>query len=623
MEDKYFVQKVKLGEGTFGTVWRGIEKKSGEPVAVKMLDKAYVRQLKLKREDIELEIAIQQACCHNNITTLYDHFEDNHCMYLVLEYCDGGDFGDKALERSDMTEAEVAFWMKQVCDAVAALHSKDICHRDIKATNFMLRTERQGGNTLTENQQNTVLKLSDFGLATWAPKGQLLKRRCGTNFYMAPEVEQLPDRSKGYDQSVDVWSAGILMYVLMQGDKHPFHENGKMNSDRFAGGELDFWETPRTKSLACSCTRTSKGPLRMRFSEEARQLCTRMVQVNPVQRISSTAAAGAAETWCKNSPWTRLKADDDALRMTPVSRPLWQQMVSSVATAAALPVKLKEDDGKLFHEVTSALLALDIPQNVKGSSRMPLLEAERDQPGLQATPRMPAGTFDRLVTPRSSSERHSSRMEIPRETSCDDIMQVESLKEEVRTLRAALATPRSRHSISYELPEAGQDHEDAGGRSKQIEHITKQVDELKKEVDRKKKQQDLLIQQRENLEQHICQQEALVQAQAEQLLAENQRLRAELEARCSEEEDMAMQKKDLEAKVEQLTARSHRSAEEEERVRRVREELVQERQRLDREREQLRLWKEEIQEQQRQKEELRATPVAKPRLRMPSLRRNK
>merc|ERR1719160_666771 len=124
-----------------------------------------------------------KSCRHEHIIRLFDVFEDKGSIYLALEYCDGGDFGDKVKEKGvSLKEDEAAEWMRQVISAVAALHSKCICHRDIKPDNFMVANDR--------------LKLSDFGLALILPKGKLLTERCGTPAFMAPEQILLPKKSR-------------------------------------------------------------------------------------------------------------------------------------------------------------------------------------------------------------------------------------------------------------------------------------------------------------------------------------------------------------------------------------------------------------------------------------------
>merc|ERR1719440_606520 len=106
-----------------------------------------------------------KACNHENITSLYHTYEDAQSIYLALEYCDGGDFGDKLKERaSSLREEDAADWMRQIMSAIAALHARDICHRDIKPDNFMV--------------SDKLLKLSDFGLAVHITSGKLLNEKC-------------------------------------------------------------------------------------------------------------------------------------------------------------------------------------------------------------------------------------------------------------------------------------------------------------------------------------------------------------------------------------------------------------------------------------------------------------
>merc|ERR1719335_1286102 len=98
LEDRYFRQKVKLGEGSFGVVWRGLDRETGGYVAIKQLEKASLSRRGASRNDIDREICVMRACSHENTLRLYDTFEDHACIYLALEYCDCGDFGDKLRE---------------------------------------------------------------------------------------------------------------------------------------------------------------------------------------------------------------------------------------------------------------------------------------------------------------------------------------------------------------------------------------------------------------------------------------------------------------------------------------------------------------------------------------------
>jgi len=278
LEDKYFVQKVKLGQGSFGTVWRAVNRQSGETVAIKQLDKAGMPRRGVTRQDIDREVSVTRACQHVNIIALYDTFEDSNSIYIALEYCDGGDFGDKVRERGmGMEEQEAADWMRQICAALRALHANSICHRDIKPDNFMVR-----GNPVT-------LKLSDFGLAVFLPRGKMLQEKCGTPAFMAPEQHNLPSRSSGYGFPCDIWAVGVSMYMVMFGGKHPFlNDRGHLDDNLLLAGELDFRDTNKYTGFF------GFGGVGMRFSEEARHFCKRMVEPDQQRRVTAEDSVGCA-----------------------------------------------------------------------------------------------------------------------------------------------------------------------------------------------------------------------------------------------------------------------------------------------------------------------------------------
>jgi serine/threonine protein kinase len=275
LEDKYYLQKVKLGQGSFGVVWKGIEKETSTFVAVKQMDKAVLPKRGVKREDIEREVSVMKVVKHDNILQLLDFYEDSSYISFVLEYCDGGDFGDKVKERGEtLTEDEAAVWTRMIVSSIMALHRKDVCHRDIKPDNFMV--------------SRGVIKLADFGLAISVPQGKMLTERCGTPAFMAPEQHNLSSgRSRGYSHSVDMWAAGITMFMLLSGGRHPFvTSDNKLNTSALKEGALDF--SSQQGLLAVFGQRRG-------FSESARTLCKSMV--NPDTRARITAEVALKNTW--------------------------------------------------------------------------------------------------------------------------------------------------------------------------------------------------------------------------------------------------------------------------------------------------------------------------------------
>lgn len=274
LEERYFLQKVKLGQGSFGTVWRAVDRHTDQVVAIKQMEKSKMPRRGITRADVEREISMMRACCHENITKLFDTFEDQGSIYLALEYCDGGDFGDKVKERGmSLREEEAADWMRQVLSAVAALHSKGVCHRDIKPDNFMVREGR--------------LKLADFGLALFLAEGRLLTEKCGTPAFMAPEQHHLPKKSKGYSFPVDLWASGVLMYMLMFAGRHPFlTDKGGLDEKRLLRGEMNFSTGESTSFFGQLFVAGDEE----RFSHTARQFCRRLVDPNPSSRLTAPNA---------------------------------------------------------------------------------------------------------------------------------------------------------------------------------------------------------------------------------------------------------------------------------------------------------------------------------------------
>jgi serine/threonine protein kinase len=262
LEDQYFLQKVKLGEGSFGTVWRAVDRQTKDVVAIKQLEKAAMPRRGVRQQDIENEISVMRAVRHENITRLLNFYEDDKHIYLALEYCDGGDFGDKVKERGlSLQEHEAADWMRQIILAINALHAKTICHRDIKPENFMVHGE--------------TLKLSDFGLARSLPSQVVLSEKCGTPAFMSPEQHKLPRYSRGYTNLCDIWAAGVTMYMVFFGGRHPFlNQTQQLDENKLLRGALDFDVNQGFFGLGKES----------RFSDQARLLCRRMVEPDTTRR---------------------------------------------------------------------------------------------------------------------------------------------------------------------------------------------------------------------------------------------------------------------------------------------------------------------------------------------------
>jgi len=276
LHEKYHIQKVKLGSGSFGTVWRAVHKETQTKVAMKVLDRRKMRSGGGTDSDLirEIEILHELQLCVN-VTDLYDAFQDDDNFYLALEYCEWGDFGDKLRERgSSLEEWEAADWMAQIVNAIAHLHDRKIIHRDVKPDNFLVGKGSYGSND--------TLKLADFGLAAKLRYVQTkFFQKCGTPAFMAPEQHLLP-RSGGYGLPVDVWAAGVCMWSILHAGDHPFVEERALRMPDLLKGKPPF----------------RKGFWgKRKWSDLAEKLCNRILHTDADERPKIVAVA--RDIWFK------------------------------------------------------------------------------------------------------------------------------------------------------------------------------------------------------------------------------------------------------------------------------------------------------------------------------------
>lgn len=194
-----------IGQGSFAKVKFAVDADTGAPVAMKVLDKATILNNRMLQQ-IKKEISIMKIVRHPNIIRLNEVLAGQTKIYIIMELITGGELFDKIARQGKLRENEARKYFQQLIDAINYCHSKGVYHRDLKPENLLLDSR---GN----------LKVSDFGLSSLSQNG-FLHTTCGTPNYVAPEV--LSDG--GYDGSAaDVWSCGVILYVLMAGYL-PFEE---------------------------------------------------------------------------------------------------------------------------------------------------------------------------------------------------------------------------------------------------------------------------------------------------------------------------------------------------------------------------------------------------------------
>ncbi|KAI0034446.1 kinase-like domain-containing protein, partial [Vararia minispora EC-137] len=247
----------KIGQGAIGHVRIARHAKSGQYAAIKILSKSCLQDSEeadsLRITNIEREIVIMRLLNHPNIGLIYDVWETSSNYYIFLEYIDGQELfhylSDKDKKKLDTEEARRFF--RQIIIGLDYCHRHHIVHRDLKLENILV--SRQGN-----------VKIVDFGLAAWreANSDGLLRTKCGSNHYMAPEIL----RGRPYDgTATDVWACGIVLYTMLV-------------------GTVPWDDDDANKLVKMILTEHLRIPLGV--DRKARDLLTRMIERNPTRRIT-------------------------------------------------------------------------------------------------------------------------------------------------------------------------------------------------------------------------------------------------------------------------------------------------------------------------------------------------
>ncbi|ESS70705.1 protein kinase [Trypanosoma cruzi Dm28c] len=244
--EKYTKIRV-LGKGSFGSAIL-IKRRSDNALLV--IKEVFLGKMsKKEREEARHECRLLQQLSHPNIVRYVEHFENRNNLYIVMEYCDGGDLHTK-VKLGPMKESTILYYYSQVCLAMEYLHSRHILHRDIKAMNVFL-------------MKNGSVKLGDFGISTVLRNTMgMANTVCGTPYYFSPEI----CRNKPYNNKSDVWALGVLLYELATG-KHPFDGSGM-------------------QQLMQRIVKGSYAPLPSHFSPDFRKMVDWCLQKDPSRRPS-------------------------------------------------------------------------------------------------------------------------------------------------------------------------------------------------------------------------------------------------------------------------------------------------------------------------------------------------
>jgi len=224
VESKFEIGK-ELGRGGFSVVREGVDRATGEKVAIKFIEKKFVDQEELKL--LGREIDIMKKVQHRNVLRLIEIYETDSALSLVMELVNGGELFYKIVDKGSYSEREARDIIRQLVEGVDYLHGKGIAHRDLKPENLLC----------SESEEGVVIKIADFGLSKAFANGSVLETSCGTPDYAAPEVLRMDG---AYDKSVDLWSMGVITYVVLCGFP-PFY--GKTQAhlfEKILNADYDF-----------------------------------------------------------------------------------------------------------------------------------------------------------------------------------------------------------------------------------------------------------------------------------------------------------------------------------------------------------------------------------------------
>ncbi|KAG9139289.1 hypothetical protein Leryth_011292 [Lithospermum erythrorhizon] len=269
VKNTYTIGK-ELGRGQFGVTYLCTHKQTGEKFACKTIAK---RKLVNKEdiEDVRREVQIMHHLTGQpNIVELRGAYEDKHSIHLVMELCAGGELFDRIISKGHYTERAAASLLRTIVQIIHTCHSMGVIHRDLKPENFLLLNK----------EEDAPLLVTDFGLSVFYKQGDVFKDIVGSAYYIAPEVLK-----RSYGPEVDIWSIGVMLYILLCGVPPFWAENENGIFSAILRGHVDFTSDPWPS-----------------ISPSAKDVVRKMLNSNPKQRLTAFEVL--------NHPW--IKEDGEA-----------------------------------------------------------------------------------------------------------------------------------------------------------------------------------------------------------------------------------------------------------------------------------------------------------------------
>lgn len=266
IEDRYALDR-ELGRGEFGVTYLCMDRDTRDLLACKSISKRKLRTA-VDVEDVRREVAIMRHLPGDtSIVGLKEAYEDEHAVHLVMELCEGGELFDRIVARGHYTERAAAAVTRTIVEVVQLCHKHGVIHRDLKPENFLFATKKE----------NSPLKAIDFGLSIFFKPGERFSEIVGSPYYMAPEVLK-----RNYGPEIDIWSAGVILYILLCGVPPFWAESEQGVAQAILRGNIDFKREPWPS-----------------VSENAKSLVRLMLEPDPKQRL--TAKQVLEHPWLQNA----------------------------------------------------------------------------------------------------------------------------------------------------------------------------------------------------------------------------------------------------------------------------------------------------------------------------------
>ena len=256
----FYTMERKLGDGSFGEVYKVKHKKLGVIRAMKKILR--IKKSTESENEINNEIDLLKCIDHPNIVKIVEFFITDTAYFIITELCSGGELYDMIINKGSLDEIKAGYIMFQLFSAILNCHNKNIIHRDLKPENILIDREDNG---------YYQIKIIDFGTAKIFEKDKAEQKVIGSCYYIAPEV-----LSKNYNEKCDLWSCGVILYILLTG-RPPF--GGPNEDDIIKKIKRGIYD----ESYLCS------------NSDEVKDLIRNLLNMDPNERLS--AEASLAHEW--------------------------------------------------------------------------------------------------------------------------------------------------------------------------------------------------------------------------------------------------------------------------------------------------------------------------------------